>query len=412
MWTKPWGFKEGIAIGCGLFVTGVLLQATLGRIEWAAFAAPVNVVALAGYLLLVAAAHLLRRRVYLFRWLSSYTAAVSALAWGAALTVMMGLTRQFPAQHPAPGLPGFSQMISQWSFVLLWLWLTTSLGLTVLRAGFPLRRSKIPFLLNHAGLFVVLVCATLGSADMVRLKMTAQTGRAEWRAADDGGVLYELPLAVELQEFTIDEYPPKLMLIDNAVGEALPAGAPGHILLEEGVSRGVLPGWEITVEESLPMAAPVAAADTVRFTGFRSVGAAAAVLVKARNTATGAERRGWVSCGSFMFPYKALRLDDAVSLVMPDREPRRFASAVKVYTESGLTFADTIEVNRPLEVEGWKIYQLSYDQTKGRWSDVSVFELVRDPWLPYVYAGIWMLVAGAVCLFVRFNRSKREEETR
>lgn len=412
MWTKPWGFKEGVATGCGLFATGILLQATLGRIEWAAFAAPVNVVALAGYLLLVAAAHLLRRRVYLFRWLSSYTAAVSALAWVTVMTVVMGLTRQFPAQHPASGLPGFTQMLSQWSFVLLWLWLTTSLGLTVLRAGFPLRRSKIPFWLNHAGLFVALVCATLGNADMVRLKMTAQTGRAEWRAADDGGVLHELPLAVELQEFTIDEYPPKLMLVDNVTGEALPAASPEHILLEEGVGRGVLPGWGITVEESLPMAAPVAAGDTVRFTGFRSMGAAAAVLVKARNTATGAERRGWVSCGSFMFPYKALRLDDAVSLVMPGREPRRFASAVKVYTESGLTFADTIEVNRPLEVEGWKIYQLNYDQTKGRWSDVSVFELVRDPWLPYVYAGIWMLIAGAVCLFVRFNRSKREEETR
>lgn len=34
----------------------------------------------------------------------------------------------------------------------------------------------------------------------------------------DKGQLTELPLATELKDFTIDEYPPKLMLIDNETG--------------------------------------------------------------------------------------------------------------------------------------------------------------------------------------------------
>lgn len=408
MWSKPWGFREGIATGCGLVTTGMLLQAILGPIDWSLFAAPVNGVVLAGYLTLLAVAHLVRRRVYLFRWLSTPAAAVSALAWCVALTVLMGLTRQLPPHESAPALPGFRQMLSNWAFVLVYWWLTTSLGLTVLRAGFPLRRSKIAFWLSHAGLFIALVCATLGNADLRRLKMTVETGRPEWRAADDAGTLHELPLAIELRQFTIDEYPPKLMLVDNATGEVLPAGRPEHLLLEEGTTEGVLPGgWRITVEELLPFAASVATADSVRFTEFRSAGATVAARVRACRSSDGAVRRGWVSCGSFAFPYKALRLDDEASLVMPDREPRRFASAVSVYTQSGLSIADTIEVNRPLRVEGWKIYQLSYDETKGRWSDVSVFELVRDPWLPGVYVGIWMLIGGAVGLFFRFR--KREE---
>ena len=69
---------------------------------------------------------------------------------------------------------------------------------------------------------------------------------------------------------------------------------------------------------------------------------------------------------------------------MPEREPQRFVSEVKIYTQEGTITGGTIEVNRPMEIEGWKIYQLSYDETKGRWSDISVFELVRDPWLPVV----------------------------
>lgn len=109
-----------------------------------------------------------------------------------------------------------------------------------------------------------------------------------------------------------------------------------------------------------------------------------------------------------MFPYKALRLNDKVSLIMPEREPQRFLSDVTVYTRQGDVRNDTIEVNHPLKVAGWNIYQLSYDETKGRWSDVSVFELVYDPWLPYVYTGIIMMMLGAVCLFV--NAQKRERE--
>ena len=91
---------------------------------------------------------------------------------------------------------------------------------------------------------------------------------------------------------------------------------------------------------------------------------------------------------------------------MPEREPQRFASDVKVYTQTGKITEATIEVNRPLELEGWKIYQLSYDELKGRWSDISVFELVRDPWLPAVYTGIVMMIIGAICLFVNAQKRK------
>ncbi len=123
---------------------------------------------------------------------------------------------------------------------------------------------------------------------------------------------------------------------------------------------------------------------------------------------TNKAKEGWVSCGSFLFPYKALRLDSLTSLVMPEREPQRFASEVKVYTQEGTITESTIAVNRPMEIAGWNIYQLSYDESKGRWSDISVFELVRDPWLPAVYTGIIMMMLGAICLFV--NAQKRKEE--
>ena len=102
MWKKPWGYKEGFICGAGLFVTGLLLQWSVGGIRWGLFAWPVNIIVLVLFLLLLAGMHGLRKRVYCFGWLSHYTAAVSSLVCVAAITVIMGLV---PAGslHPSFG---------------------------------------------------------------------------------------------------------------------------------------------------------------------------------------------------------------------------------------------------------------------------------------------------------------------
>ena len=236
--------------------------------------------------------------------------------------------------------------------------------------------------------------------------MTTQIGKTEWRATDENGKLVELPLAIELKDFTIYEYPPKLMLIDNRTGQPLPANAPEHLLLEDGITSGKLLDWEVTILQSIPMAASVATEDTLKYTEFHSMGATYAIYLTATNTNTGQTKEGWVSNGSFAFPYKVLHLNGENSLVMPEREPQRFVSDVTVYTQEGSILQDTIEVNHPLKVAEWNIYQLSYDETKGRWSNISIFELVRDPWLPFVYIGIIMMVLGAICLFINAPKGK------
>ena len=44
MWSKPWSYKEGLTIGTGLLIIGILLQMTVGAINWDLFACPVNVI--------------------------------------------------------------------------------------------------------------------------------------------------------------------------------------------------------------------------------------------------------------------------------------------------------------------------------------------------------------------------------
>ena len=141
--------------------------------------------------------------------------------------------------------------------------------------------------------------ATLGNADMQRMKMIVAKGEPEWRALDQQGCVKEMPLAIELQEFIMETY--------------------------------------------------------------------------------------------------------------DDGSPRRFASQIEILTQSGKKYQATVDVNKPAEVEGWKIYQYGYDTQAGAQSSISILELVSDPWLPYVYIGIFMMLGGGLLMFITGMRRKEEQ---
>ena len=82
-----------------------------------------------------------------------------------------------------------------------------------------------------------------------------------------------------------------------------------------------------------------------------------------------------------------------------DGSPRRYASEIIVQRDGEAPLHLTTDVNRPAEAYGWKIYQYGYDaRFVASDRQTSVLELVRDPWLPAVYTGIYMMLAGAVLL--------------
>ena len=102
----------------------------------------------------------------------------------------------------------------------------------------------------------------------------------------------------------------------------------------------------------------------------------------------------------------AIKLDRFIMETYPDGSPRRYASEVTIIDRDGKTVTATVEVNRPVRIGGWKLYQYGYDTEAGADSRISILELVRDPWLPAVYAGIFMMLAGAMLMFFLNNKPK------
>ena len=302
MWTKPWTMKEGFLIGGGLIFAGLMLQLSVGPVVWEAFAWPTNGIVLAGFLAIIIGMFLLRKRVYAFRFIGTYQAAIPTLMYAVAMTIIMGLTRQRAGGlSPEMAVDGtwLNNMLTFWPFVLVYVYMAVILGMVVLQSLLTIRRSPFTIhysLLSHLGLFLTMTAATLGNADMQRLKMITVIGEPEWRALTQEGAIREMPMAIELRQFIMETY--------------------------------------------------------------------------------------------------------------DDGSPKRFASKIQILTESGKNIETTVDVNKPVEVEGWKIYQYGYDTQMGAMSQTSILELVRDPWLPLVYTGIYMMLGGAVCMFVFGGRRK------
>ena len=78
---------------------------------------------------------------------------------------------------------------------------------------------------------------------------------------------------------------------------------------------------------------------------------------------------------------------------------------VVVKGKSGEETSAVIEVNKPLKIDGWKMYQYGYDEEAGVEGKMSILQMVKDPWLPLVYLGIFTMIAGAfLMMIVGFRR--------
>ena len=164
--------------------------------------------------------------------------------------------------------------------------------------------------------------------------------------------------------------------------------------------------WNINILEYIDSAGKVHNSD--KYVSMNHIGATSAVLVEASGP-EGKQTTGWISCGSHIFPASILSLDNTHALAMPPREAASYLSEVRIENAKGVREHE-IRVNQPASVGPWKIYQVSYDKEKGRWSTVSILECVKDGWYPIVHVALWMiLAAGAAMAFSAGLRNKRKE---
>lgn len=397
-----WKYREAIFFSLVLFTIGITLELLLPSIPMEQLKYPLNIVLGSGELLLILGLTLWGRKNKYVRWFSQVEMAVVSLCSMLLLVIIMGLTKQNPIPHDLPDNSsfslGFSQMTRSWVFAIHFIFFQIILGLVTLRRLFDFRKRDIIFALNHLGLFIALFASVFGNGDIQRLRMRAMLNKPEWRAFDKFGKVHELPFSVKLLSFKIEEYPPKLVIVDNKTKKSLPLELPQGIVLKDSLAQGKLLDWDVKADNFLPFAVPLMGTDTEYYVSTQRKGATSAIYVKARQGDS--LKQGWVSCGNAWFPYHLLKLDEQKSIGMAPLAPKQFVSKVIFKNKTRGEIKATIQVNKTVNIDGWKVYQVSYDEKMGRWSTSSVFEFVKDPWLPFVYIGIGLMLTGALSLFI------------
>jgi len=132
------------------------------------------------------------------------------------------------------------------------------------------------------------------------------------------------------------------------------------------------------------------------------VGGTPAALITVTNTENGVATTGWLSAGGYSTNRENLVLDHNFSIAMFEPLPKRYLSVVEIKQNGQIPDTVQIEVNKPITIQGWTLYQNDYDyimNSKQEWTSVSVLEAVSDSWLTVVYIGVFMVIAGAVYIF-------------
>jgi hypothetical protein len=396
MWQAPWGFAESVAIVAGIVLVGFALQLTIGDFDFYLLTSPANLIA-GGCIVLVCITLSLFKKSSFLRWFSEVPFSVALIVALLVLTIIMGLTPQSAGEGGEDLFSrlGFDQMTRSWAFVLIYFVTLLPLGSLIARRLRSFRWRDYGFYCNHIGLWLVLFAAGLGHVDIERYIMHVREGKTEWRVYDDEGNVKELPIAIQLNDFDMEEYPPKLTVIDRESGEPQPVDNPDFYQIDPKAPEGHLAGWDILLEEYIHQA--VRSSDST----YREVpmpGATPATRITATNKVTGESRAGWVCGGNQAQLYMTLSLTEQYAVVMTVAEPKRFMSDVEVYTKSGVIRRTLLEVNKPIQAGSWTIYQHGYDNQAGRLSSYSSMELVYDPWKTPVYIGFGLIALGSLAM--------------
>ncbi len=393
VWTGPWGYTEGWLICLGLLITGTALQLTIGGLNPNALSWPVNIITGSIFTGILIFAWYFLRSLPMVNWLARVPAAITSIALLTFLVLIMGFTLQEDAGNPVwVQKLGLSNMTSSWPFLFGMMFFMASLGMATLKRLTPMKGRNIGFFLNHAGLYIAILGGLLGAADLKRVFFDLTEGEVMWGAVDRAGVYYEMPMPVELERFNMEEFNPKIAIIYSETGRIVPESINQMFEMGKG-HRGNLYGWDVEILEFHKMSGRIDG----RFEPVVDYGAPPSALVRVTD-ADGQQLEGWITSGSFMYPHQLLQVDHEMAIAMTIPQASHYSSDVVIYTPDGEMRQARVEVNKPVTVNGWKLYQFSYDDRFGKWSSSSTIEAIRDPWLPVVYLGIFMLIAGSVYL--------------
>jgi len=402
LFQAPWEFRESALFTACTVTTGFIIQFASSGNGIAMPLLPLNAIALLLLAVIVLSTGLAFRNTPAVKWLGGIPLGLCLILAIAVLSLIGGvIPQQTAAKSSLPASLGLNQIFSSWPFAVTVLLFLANLGISLSWKLIPLKLQNIQFILFHAGFWIALSCAIVGSSDLQRLVVPINVGKANNLGYTmESDTPQQLPFSIFLHDFSLEEYPPQLLLYDPHNDKLLMNKSQAILEVRKGTTA-TWQGIEVLVLDYLPYALP--GKEGVPQPAERATGIP---FAKVRIKTASAMREAWISTGSPLLKPDAAQLDGFYLIMVPG-SPKSFRSAVTVQDEKGHETMANLEVNHPVNFMGWKLYQMGYDEKAGRWSKLSLIEVIHDPWLPGVYLGFFMIMAANILFF--WNGIKRKE---
>lgn len=375
-----------------LMMLGFIIELISGDSSISMPAFPVNLIILLLFIAYLISTYLFFKDTEIIRWFTGIPITIAVISAYTFLTLIMGFVAQVPHNHFIDNI-GLTNIKESYPFMIMSLLMLMVLGYTIIRrVSRKLTLRNFAFFLNHFGLFLVISAGSIGTGDMIRLSMPIEEGEITDMAFTRDNKAVRLPFSIKLNDFKIDEYPPELIVYNRSTGEAIIAPGSKKPFVKKD-KTGNLYNLDFKVLDYIEFAAPTDSS----FVASDKIGTVhAALLELSDNNKTD---YAWVSTGNFMHDAEFFFFDEKFVVGISDPKVLKYQSNINLIKDNKPERVDIlVEVNKPVRFNNWKIYQNSYDARFGRWSQVSIFELIKDPWLPVVYVGIFMLLFGSVYL--------------
>lgn len=282
-------------------------------------------------------------------------------------------------------LTGLIDIFHSWWFIfLLFLFGVNLLVCTVRRIKSP--KTKFGLLITHLSILIILTGGIVRGIWGVRGNMLIYEGEAQDTFFTPRG-MKRLEFKLYLEDFKLEWYPGQHKLFVN--------------LKKEGIKKLL----SVDVGETYPVQGSNYVLKVLRFVpdffidhnnnvDTRTQEPNNPALLVEINNGHSLEQR-WLFSRHPLFSTPAK--DDNLELRYEwAGKVKDYKSVLRVIKEGKTVLSKTIEVNHPLKFGSYTFYQVSYDAATLKSTGL---EVVRDPGVPFVYTGFFLLNIGVILIF-------------
>ncbi len=397
---RNWGWEEAIFVQLAALTLGFLLQ--IARIHLP-LTVPWNWIIPAFLFIGAGVTGVCFRNRMWMRWMSGIRFAVSITILVAIIGALGTVILQTPDKADVLTRLGFRTLFTSPPFVAVILLMAINLSAATGRRLATPRPGNLAFVLNHAGLLLVILGMIAGAAQFTRMTLRLQEEQFTTEGTDESGNVRQLPGTVSLTKFVIEKFPPKLAAAESV------AGKPDQTIVDQDwVAAGRhfhAFGMTVSVDKFLPVAMPD---DQGGWTPSDHHGLPAAlVTISALN---GTQQHKWLTpaIASLQIQAQVAYVDNTHIVGLLEPQPKAFRSSLVITPKDHPAINAELAVNQPVRLGDWQLYQNSYELTMmGR---TSIIEAIRDPALPVVYTGFASMFLGAFLAFW-FAPIRRKDQT-